>query len=444
MLSMMPKSEEFKAVITAIRERIAMAKRRGTHYGMIDYRGCIDVTNELIQILEETETEVERGEYVLGYSIAALIQINLAKLAGNADDSAGGVNEAQGYVHALLEKICAKVEYGSSDAEYILLHAIKDAGSKSFNGWDEFAYTLLEPTAQLATVKTVGKLYAFLDIKSTKWDAENDKSYAQLQNNQHLSWHMGFDRLIRFSAIRAVEGETAAEQFIAENLQYDSIRRIAVRLAIDSGDFARAERLCLEKTESSHSDYHWAKEWYTLLFESYEKAGDRAKQANLAEDLLVGKFDTHYYAILKALLIKNGTWEAKYPPLLIALENNLPYHLLMEILAKEKETHRLLNMVQQHPDSVWRYGKLLAADFPQETYAVCIAAIRKQALEATVRSKYKWVCDNIKRLHSYGGEKEAFGLIDELKANYPRRPAMLDELILLGYRLTNSKAKKKN
>ena len=61
--------------------------------------------------------------------------------------------------------------------------------------------------------------------------------------------------------------------------------------------------------------------------------------------------------------------------------------------------------------------------------------IRSQAVETGNRRKYRQICDNIKRLFVYGAVAETYGIIDELKAKYPRRSAMLDELQGLQIRL---------
>jgi hypothetical protein len=52
------------------------------------------------------------------------------------------------------------------------------------------------------------------------------------------------DTLVRLSAVRAVGVETAADAFVAAHLQYDEIRRIAIRSAMERMDYPLAETLC--------------------------------------------------------------------------------------------------------------------------------------------------------------------------------------------------------
>jgi hypothetical protein len=421
-------SEQFKTAMSAVRERIADAKRCGTRRGFIDYYGCMSVCVELISILEEAGKAAEGGDCVYAYSVASLILVHCAKLAGSADDSAGGISDTLGYVKEVLEKVCSGVERGSDQAEFIFLHSLKDSQNKAFVDWDDFAYDLLLPCARLAAAKNVDKLYAVLDA-----------FHARLSVKEYSSWHLENDRLVRLAAITAVDGEQAAEKFIFANLKYDGIRRIAIRSSIDKGNYALAEKLCREKIQAAGSDYHWTREWYTMLFEIYTKTDDQEKQSNLAEELLVYKYDTQYYDILKKLLTEKGTWNTAYPPLLMQLSQSLPYHLYMSILSKENETLKLLDELKMHPTEVYHYGEQLSKDFPSEISVLCLGQIRKQAAESNNRIAYKKVCANIKKLFEFGGISEADSIIVELKAKYPRRPAMIEELDKIAGRLAKKR-----
>lgn len=423
------KSEEFKRAMSVVREKIVAAKRRGTHKGFIDYRGCISVCHEFIDILEDMGKAVERGEYVYAYAVTALILINCAKLAGLADDSAGGITDTRGWVNEVLEKITSKVEHGSAEAEFIFRQSLKDSRKKTFDEWESFAYDLLLATAKLATSKNVNKLYTVLDELSERL---SQKAYA--------SWHMERDCLVRLVAITASAGDEAAEHFIAANLKYDGILRVAILKAIENGKYVNGEKLCLEKISSMDRDYYWTQEWYELLFDIYSKMDNKEKQADLAADLLIYKHDTQYYDVLKNLFREKGVWEIEYPLLLEQLEQNLPYRLYSHILDEEGEMERLLNLVSVHSSSVFDYVKQLSMKFPKETYGICLAEIRKQADQADNRMKYRHICSNIGSLFSYGGVTETYDIIEELQGKYPRRAAMLDELNQLLARLKKKQA----
>ena len=426
---MKPKSEEFKTAMSIISKRIADAKRRGTRSGFIDYHGCISVCRDFIEILEETGKAADRGEFAYAYSVAALIHINTAKLASTADDSAGGITDTKTYIDDLLEKVCSGVEYGSDEASYIFSQSLKDSQDKAFDGWAEFSYDLLRKTARLATEDNVRDLFEVLD-----------SLYSKLSEQPYSSWYVEPDALTRLEAISAVRGEVEAAEFIKSHLDIDGIREAAINQALAKRDFALAESLCLEKLsgiEQIH-EYSSPSKWRYLLFDIYERSGDTEKKIAAAGALLFG-FDTKYYAVLKRLLTEKGVWEQEYPGLLVGLGQSLPYHKFMDILSKEGETSMLLEETRKHPSSVFTYGKQLSADYPNETFGICLDEIRKQADEADNRTKYKKVCGNIKKLFEYGGVAETDAIIPELKGIYPRRPALLEELDSLRLKLAKKR-----
>lgn len=426
---MIAKSEDFKTALSTVRERIATAKRHGTRKGFIDYHGCLSVTHDFICILEDADKIAELGEYTFAYSVAALILINLAKLADTADDSAGGITDTRGYVDDVLQKVCSCAKYDSRNADYIFLQSIKDSQNKAFEGSYEFAYDLLLNTACLATKDNKNKMY----------DALNNL-YSKIGETSFSLWAGELDAIVRLEIIKATDDEADVADFINANLKYDAVRRVAVNNAIAADNYLHAEKLCFEKLTPGKdtNGYSQQSEWRYLLFEIYDKSGDTEKKIRITEDLLFN-FETKYYGILKQMLIEKGVWDSKYPLLLNQLEQRLPYHLFMKILSDEGEIGRLLEEIRKHSSSVFDYGQQLVVEFPIETYSLCAYEVHRQAREANNRTEYKKVCRLIKKLFDIGGADEAKRIIAELKLQYPRRPAFLEELDALAVRLTKKR-----
>lgn len=419
------KSEAFKSAVSAVRERIAAVKRRGTRRGFIDYRGCMDVCADFNKIIDEAEETLNAGEYEPAYTVTALIIINCAKIAGTADSSSGCLTDTIYFAQKLLAKVCAGAKNDSKAAKYIFEKGLKDAADKAFDGWEHMAYDFLESIAVLSNGDNLDNLYAVLDALHEK-----------LSKKEYASYHLQSDAVVRLAAIGSAFGEQAAEAFIAAHLNFDEIRKTAVRRAIEKRDFREAERLCRERLEDEVDTgfYSRISEWRYLLYEVYDKAGDIENRIATAKDLLF-RSDTEYYDVLKRLLTEKGVWEAEYPALRDRLSRNLPLHLYMRILSKEGETALLLEKVREYPPDVFTYGKQLSKVYPAETYEICLDVIYREADEANDRKKYKKVCANIRKLFEYGGIAETDAVIAELKKKYPRRPAMLDELNALSVKL---------
>ena len=88
----------------------------------------------------------------------------------------------------------------------------------------------------------------------------------------------------------------------------------------------------------------------------------------------------------------------------------------------------LMEQVRLDPKSVFRYGDILAAQYQEEVYQLCTAAIREDSEQAGNRREYRALCGLVKLLAGFGGQAEAKEMIVELRQRYPRRPALLDEL----------------
>ena len=421
---MLPKSEEFKLAMSAVRARIAAAKRRGTHSGMIDYSGCIYICDELVRIVNETDSLISDGKYRLAISIDLLVLTNCAKLASTGDSSSGCLNDAVYYTNGAIAKICSSVLPGREAAQFIYLSSLKESRNKAYDGWSEFVYDLLKCTATLATAENVGKLYTLLDEMR---DEQSEHPY---------STYYDLDCQVRYEAIKVTEGTETATAFVNDHLQYDGIRRIAIDNAVSGKEYDTAEKLCRERIAAFESnDYHWSCEWYRRLYDVFAAAEDTEKQIGLARELLLDKGDFEYYSVLKALLTTQKCWEKEYPQLIVELADCIPIERYMAILSEENEKALLLEQISKKPLCVFTYAKKLAKQYPSEVFSLCTDAIHSRAETANTRVMYRQVCSDIKKLASYGGRDEARAIIQELREKNPRRPAFLEELQYISAKL---------
>ena len=97
-------------------------------------------------------------------------------------------------------------------------------------------------------------------------------------------------------------------------------------------------------------------------------------------------------------------------------------------MKQEDETALLMEQVRLYPETAFRYGGVLTPQYGKEVCSLCTAAIRENVKQASDRKAYQKVCGLIQSLAEFGSVKEAQMLISELRQDYPRRPALLDEL----------------
>lgn len=411
----MPKSEKYKTTMSEVRAQIAASKRRGTKQGSIGYYGCIDICNTFMKILDEAEKFVCKGEDFLAFSITTLVVINDAKLASKGDSSSGCVSDVQWQAEEMMEIICNSEEIkGTAEASKIFTQALKDSQNAAFDDWADFSYSILISAANLSTKENVSKLYGTLD------------KIADKRKSQKYSTYKKWDCLVRIKAIRAVDGFDAANEYANANLQYPDVRKVAVQMALESKNYSHAEKLCNEMINECGRDNFWAREWFELLLEVYEKSENDEAKINLVHELLVDRHESKYYDLYKELLQKFGKWEQESSALLDELEYSVSYENFAEILWKENQVLRLLEHVKKYPSIALYYTEKLGDKYSDVTFPLCITEIERHAGQSSNRQQYKNVCREIKRLFHCGADVKP--LIEKLKENYPRRSAFIDEL----------------
>lgn len=240
------------------------------------------------------------------------------------------------------------------------------------------------------------------------------------------SWRQEDFKLIRLEIISKIEGEDAANKFIAENLQFPPIRVIAFEKAISCKNFTEGEQLCIDAL-STDKHHYYVSPWLYKLYSVYEMTENATKMAGTAERILLAG-DLEYYDKLKSLLTEQALWDSSYSDVLRKCELKLPYSRYMIILAKEKEYALLLKQVEKHKEEIFRYGKLLAEKHPVEVCALFAEQIKKEAETAYGREAYRGVCSHISCFSEAGYKAEASEIIKNFKIIYKRKPAFVDEL----------------
>ena len=88
----------------------------------------------------------------------------------------------------------------------------------------------------------------------------------------------------------------------------------------------------------------------------------------------------------------------------------------------------LLEYCQNNIHTVTEFHRHLLPDYAEEINKIFLEYINKQALQASDRSQYHAVCDIIKEYAKVCGKTRVAEIISELKTQYVKRPAFVDEL----------------
>ncbi len=425
---MNPKTERFKAILSDVRARYATAKRRAEY---VTSGGCNYICSELDKIIEEASEYAKSGDFALAYAVCAIVLQKCGWLSSYADSSSGWLTDTVYRTQEVIRYVCKSVPKDSHDAKYIFTHGLKDCQHKDFDGWEQYPYGMLRSIAILTDEDAEQKLYDALNALDSKFGKEDYSGWIELGH------------LVRYEVILATAGEIYVDAFLAGNLNYDAIRKIAIDTAVEHGQYDKAEALCLDRisTHKYHEKpYTRPSEWDYLLYNIYEQAGNEEKQVETAEKLLF-LYDVKYFAVLKNLL--GDKWHEKYPQFREALQRELPCELLMQILAEDNDVRHLFEQVRNNTEFIFTYGKQLLSHYADEVRNMCLDEIRRGASRAATRGQYKGVCGKIKKLYELSNLEQALFVIADLKKAYPHRPAFLEELDSLAAKLEKADTKRK-
>ena len=401
--------------LASIKEVVKDSIRSNTRRGYIDEDGCDNICADLDDALDKARNRIERGQYGLALEITQFV---LTTGIGLMDEYTDGLFLTIG---AALETVglAAKglAESGSERGEWVR-KLLKIAQDPMFDNWEDWQFDFLERIIVLADAQNEGEFdRVLLLLDNKRWENFRDTDHYTEQTN-----------LIRYKIACAVRGPAAGRAFLEKHMALDMFRRMLVQEYMEEGNYAGAERLCLERLALGETlQRYTSNQWNYLLYEVYQKWGKRAKQTGQARKLALSG-DMKFYEIAKELLTEDGQWQEEYPTFLSELEDALSTNQYMEILAAEEETTLLMDQVRVYRDRVFQYGGVLAGQYGEEVYGMCSAVIRQFAKRIGNRKDYQHLCGLLRSLVEFGGIAEAQALIRELRQTYPRRPALLEEL----------------
>lgn len=399
--------------LTVTKSELKKLIRSNSDRGFLPYSACNRVCDAMIMILENSK---RLDDHKMSFDTHLFVLVEVLKLIAHADTSSGAVSDV---VRCCLDGIEAFSKSAPDDKIRVMFNeVIKAVKNKVFKEWGEYGYQLLRSTTSLVQDhKQAEIIYSLFPILGTMYGG---KEYP--------------DRfIIEQDIIERLDGAAEAEQYRTAHIHIPEIRMMVVERAMVARQYTEAEKLCLEALQVDKT-YGKPSNWAYYLERIYAELGYKEKQIEMVQ-LILRRGDRTYYSRLKALYESDGIWERHKELVLRELSEAYLSHVYAALLSEEGELARLLGVVQANPMYIEYYGKQLANGFPTETYPIYEAHIIDEAAAATDRRKYKGVCKLIKNYYGAGAKVEARNMIQRLMEKYPRRAAMVDELVSLEKKL---------
>ena len=233
-----PDKDELGRVKSAV--RCAVAKNSDAD-GYVNWRGCDQICAAFNYALELAERRGDEGHIEHAFNITLYIYHECHKLASYADSSSGELSETIYNAALLLHDFTENFHENNELKDEIYIKLCREALNGVYDGWEDSRYELLNCATDLVTKENSTAIV---------------KALAALEKNrddEFLSYYEDDALLVRLKLIQNTEGGKAAINYINSNLDNDAMRKKAVELCVEAGNFAEAERLCRERIIRQHT-----------------------------------------------------------------------------------------------------------------------------------------------------------------------------------------------
>ena len=256
-------------------------------------------------------------------------------------------------------------------------------------------------------------------------DIETDK---RLSDGYEAQYQLKFFHKL----IEKSEGKEAALKFLMQNLQVEDFRKQAIDNAISTNDFAQAYQLgedAIRQDEKRRSGY--VSTWNACLLKTAQAEGNAERIVTYARRLYLDHYNIEgdFYAILK-----DNVPQEQWNEFALQLAEDALQHgkgeLYAEICARESWHQRLMDYVRQVLDirMLRKYEDMLLVCHREEVIDCYIRYIWYVMEGFRCRGTYREVCRYLRHIHHLGAGQMVVTVADELRAKYPRCPALLNEL----------------
>ncbi|MBR9920322.1 MAG: hypothetical protein GYB31_05725 [Bacteroidetes bacterium] len=412
--------ESKKAAKDLVNSRIKQTRKR---YGFIEYHDFSHLCHDLYTYIHQKET--------MDFSTVFLAEEIITKLAGlyqkGADDSSGDLSMAMSIAFDRLNAVSLdEKESGGNDLrKYIHKLACRELKKQKYKGFDwEYDWAGVAANAVL-TEKQAQKLMDLLEEEIKEKMKENSE------------WNTGQYYLpYMYQIIKNWKSKEDARAFLEQNIEYRTVRDLALELYLDEGNDAAFLDLIQKNKENDPNSN--SRIWDDWMLRYYQKKGDKENQIKILEKFFFGTpyRNFEYYEEIKSLLTEDEIKEKREEYIKYYQSKSQGYFsdTLANLFMEAERWQEFLHLFQQDPDirMLNQYFTVLSDHFPQETIQMYVRIIPERMDDASNRNHYRQVCRDLKKILKLGGEAEARQIAENCLKKHPRRRAMREELERIG------------
>ncbi|PKP08269.1 MAG: hypothetical protein CVU09_16405 [Bacteroidetes bacterium HGW-Bacteroidetes-4] len=394
----------------------SILKTASDRHGFIDWSASRLVGNAVDNLLESAQKQINNYNFKSAVFISTAIMEQMTEALQYSDDSNGDIG---GCVDAAYEMLFTIAQEQSSEEirKLIIEYCFTSFDKQIYLGWDWHIGVL--------------RLAALL----LKTEEETERIFKQIDKAQRSDYEREEAQSIKYNILLKTKGENAAEKYLEQNITNSNLRREAIQKALEKKNYEKAISLAKDGVNYDLKDKPGlAKEWYDWLLKIAQAQNDSEKIIEYARFLFIDNFrnEQDYYQILKQH-VKTEKWNTFVEGIIqdiVSKKRWLDTGLIASILIKEEWWDRLLELVKKSPDlnTIDHYEKHLSKNYSNEIVELYANGILKYMKNSMGRDHYQNACRYIRKIIKLGARNKANEIISYLRAEYPKRKALMEEL----------------
>ncbi len=393
----------------------SILKSAAGRYGFIDWSSMKYVVSAIQPFLDNAEKYLANKNFKNAFYISIALLEEITETLQFADDSSG---ELGYFIDSSMEILSQISDQKIPDPfrEEMFSYCISSFDKKMFSGWDWH----------------LGILYIASGLAKNESEANRIIKSLNTINDEYEKEQAQFFKLRLFRKYKSVN---EIDKFISDHIGNSRIRNDEILKAVENKNFDKSIKLAKDGIVYDKKDKPGlVKDWYNWLLKIAQIQKDVTKITEYARFLLIDNFmpEQDYYQILKNN-IEIENWYPFLEELIseISSDNNWrSIELKRKIYINEKWWDKLFLMLKQNFtfENIRENEKYLAKDYSTELIAFYNMGIPDFLKNNIGRKHYQKACRYIRRMKKLGGTNEAKLMIEQLRKEYPQRPALMDEL----------------
>ncbi len=393
----------------------AILRAASDRHGFIDWSSTHKVGNEIDELLASAQKQIDNGQPKSAILMATAVMEQLLAAFEFADDSDG---ELGGCIDAAFQLLTALAQKPPEEIRKMILdYCLTAFARRTYSGWDWHMDML---TLAASLVKTEVEVARIFELIESVYHSKNEIERIQK---------------VKYTLLWQTRGESVAEAYLTENLENPAFRRLALQKALDNKNYERATVLA---TDGVKQDLSYRRrpvgEWHRWLLQialAQHHTPQIVEYARLLFLNNIGDRPAHYQLLKQH--VNPAKWRSFVEDLLAEIAADKQWvdtALMADIFISEAWWERLLELVEASPrlDVLDRYAQHLAKEYPDELVELYAEAVLTYMERSTSRSHYQEACRYIRKIIKLGAKRRAHEVIAFLRAKYPRRKALLEEL----------------